>query len=87
MFVLIIIMVVHLATDIVPSLKKGDLTALKAIHIPGADLGAGMGFRVFGRVSPTEVSNPLLEKSCICPRYSVLIQDVVRKSFSTKVNV
>ena len=42
-------MVVHLATDIVPSLKKGHLTALKAIHIP--DLGAGMGFRVFGRVS------------------------------------
>ena len=44
-------MVFHLATDIVPSLKKGHLTALKAIHIPGADLGAGMRFSVFGRVS------------------------------------
>ena len=51
MMVIVIIMVDHLATDIMPSLEKGYWKALKATVILGADLGAGMGLRGFGRAA------------------------------------
>jgi len=51
MMVIVIIMVDHLATDIMPSLEKGYWKALKATVILGTDLGAGMGLRGFGRAA------------------------------------
>jgi len=44
-----IVMVDHLATDIMPSFEKGNWMALKAIFIVDADLVGGMGFRGIGR--------------------------------------